>query len=747
MNPTQTPAARPDRQGHRHLALLALLLWLQVGGAAAQEVLRPEKAFPYSARVEGSEVIVRWDITPGYYLYRERMAYTSATPGVVLGEPQLPAGIPHEDEFFGPMEIYRGVTEIRLPLDARPATGGPAQIGLRVQGCADIGLCYPPQDWVARVDLPATPTAPADTFGRLMGRRAGGGDAPLPAEAAFRWRAEAVDPFTVEVEWTIATGYYLYRHTLEAAIDDPAVRAGTPILPAGTPKWDEEYGDTLVHYDTVTLTLPLQRAGPEARTVTLDVAFQGCKDGSICYPPQRVSTPLQLPAATSGTSAFDGPAPQSEQDRLMSVIVDGHLAAVMALFAGLGLLLSFTPCCLPMYPILSGVIVGQGGNVSDMRAFLLALAYVLGMALTYTVLGIVVAAAGAQVQALFQQPWVIITVALVFVAMALSMFGLYALQLPSAWQTRLAMISGRQHTGGVAGAALMGVISAAIVTTCVTPPLVAALTLIARSGDMVRGGAALFALAIGMGLPLLAIGASAGRLMPRAGPWMNTVKTLFGLMMLGLAAWMLDRLWPAALTLAAWGLLLVAAGVFLGAFTRLGQEAGTGHKLGKAAGLAACLYGAALLVGALAGNDDPLRPLQFRGDTPAGISATRHPEQFTPIKTLADLERELTAARAAGKALMLDFYADWCTSCKQMERDTFQAAEVRAALANMVLLQADVTAVDVDDQALMRRFGIIGPPTIVFFDASGQENEAWRIVGFTPPARFAAHVTAILGGQ
>lgn len=217
--------------------------------------------------------------------------------------------------------------------------------------------------------------------------------------------------------------------------------------------------------------------------------------------------------------------------------------------------------------------------------------------------------------------------------------------------------------------------------------------------------------------------------------------------MLGLAAWMLDRLWPAALTLAAWGLLLVAAGVFLGAFTRLGQEAGTGHKLGKAAGLAACLYGAALLVGALAGNDDPLRPLQFRGDTPAGISATRHPEQFTPIKTLADLERELTAARAAGKALMLDFYADWCTSCKQMERDTFQAAEVRAALANMVLLQADVTAVDVDDQALMRRFGIIGPPTIVFFDASGQENEAWRIVGFTPPARFAAHVTAILGGQ
>jgi thiol:disulfide interchange protein DsbD len=367
------------------------------------------------------------------------------------------------------------------------------------------------------------------------------------------------------------------------------------------------------------------------------------------------------------------------------------------------------------------------------------------MAVTYTVLGAVFAAAGSQVQSVMQQPAVIIGVALLFVALALSMFGLFDLQIPSSWQTRLNSISGQQRSGSFIGAGIMGIISAAVITTCVTPPLVAALTVIAKTGDVARGALALFALGIGMGIPLLAIGASAGRLMPKAGAWMVSVKAAFGLLMLGMAVWMLDRLWPGALTLALWAVLLVIGGVFLGAFSPVDGSAALSRKLGKGFGIVAVLYGAALLLGALAGSEDALRPLQFV-TAPATSGATRGAGEgtaFTRIKSVADLDRAIARATAEGRPVMLDFYADWCVSCKEMEKYTFPDPAVRAALSNAVALQADVTQVDADDQALMRHFGIIGPPTIVFFTADGREQASRRVVGFKPAADFAAHVQAI----
>jgi thiol:disulfide interchange protein DsbD len=425
----------------------------------------------------------------------------------------------------------------------------------------------------------------------------------------------------------------------------------------------------------------------------------------------------------------------------------------MAMFAGLGLLLSFTPCCLPMFPILSGIIVGQGTRdgapLGSTKAFLLSLAFVLGMATTYTALGAIFAAAGSQVQAVMQQPAVTIGVALLFVALALSMFGLFDLQIPASWQTRLNSISGEQKSGSFIGAAIMGVISAAVVTTCVTPPLVAALTVIAKTGDVARGALALFALGIGMGIPLLAIGASAGRLMPKAGGWMVSVKAAFGLMMLGMAVWMLDRLWPGTLTLALWAVLLVIGGVFLGAFASVDGSAALSRKLGKGFGIVAVLYGAALLVGALAGSEDALRPLQFV-NAPAVSGAASRPGEgkaFTRIKTVADLEQAIAGARSAGRPVLLDFYADWCVSCKEMEKYTFPDPAVQAALADALVLQADVTAVDAEDQELMRRFGIIGPPTIMFFTVDGIEQTSRRVVGFKPAADFAAHVSAVFGGS
>ncbi|MEN7342205.1 MAG: protein-disulfide reductase DsbD, partial [Pseudomonadota bacterium] len=372
----------------------------------------------------------------------------------------------------------------------------------------------------------------------------------------------------------------------------------------------------------------------------------------------------------------------------------------------------------------------------------LALLYVLGMALTYTIAGAAFAAAGQQAQAVFQQPWILATFAGLFVLLALSMFGLFELQMPASVQTKLATISGNQKSGTAVGAFVMGALSSLVVTACVAPPLVAALAVIGQSGDVVRGGAALFALSMGMGTPLLVVGASAGRLMPKVGPWMETVKQGFGFVMLGLAIWMLARLLPEGVILFLWAVLIFVAGVYLGALTPLGEDASGARKLGKSFGMLATLYGAVLFIGALAGGHDPLQPL--KGSVLAsrgGVAAEAHEElQFARIKTVADLEQAVADANRNGQSVMLDFYADWCVSCKEMEKYTFTDGDVMAALSNTVLLQADVTANDAADKALMLRFGVKGPPSIVFFGPDGIERPAYEVVGYMKADKFAPHV-------
>jgi thiol:disulfide interchange protein DsbD len=747
--------------GSFRLALCALISLLL--GTAAQaagrtgepDILKPEQAFRYTISATADEIVVRWRIEPAHYLYRERMSYESRTPGITLGSAVIPAGTPHNDEYFGQMHIFRDQLEVRLPVSDRPPGAVSLTLAIKSQGCADIGLCYPPQLWLANVELPAaaSSTAAPGRLGALLNRpRPGASDEPLPVAQAFPLDVALADDFTLQIRWDTTPGYYLYRHTLKASTDSDSVQLGPPSLPAGTPMQDEAYGDTLVFHEPVTMTIPLSRRGPGAVSLPLTIEYQGCKLDSICYPPQRVQLSLELPAISTNQSSTATPAPrtEAEQDRLYTVIRDGNLLAVMAMFAGFGLLLSFTPCCLPMYPILSGIIVGQSGARAEgdgaqkrgtARSFLLSVAFVLGMAVTYTALGAIFAAAGAQVQAVMQKPVVTIGVALLFVALALSMFGLFDLQIPSSWQTRLNALSGRQRSGQLLGAGVMGMISAAVVTTCVTPPLVAALTVIARTGDLTRGALALFALAIGMGIPLLAIGASAGHLMPKTGAWMNSVKAIFGLMMLGMAVWMLDRLWSGTVTMALWGILLVTGSVLLGTFTSLDNKAGVAPKLGKALGLIALLYGLVLLLGAFGGSKDASQPLEFLRGT-ASDSADKHAESspLTRIKTSADLDAQLARAAAAGKPVLLDFYADWCVSCKELEKYTFSDPAVRKELGQAIALQADVTAMDADDQALMQRFGIIGPPTIVFFGADGSEQPDYRVVGFMKAEAFAAHL-------
>jgi thiol:disulfide interchange protein DsbD len=569
--------------------------------------------------------------------------------------------------------------------------------------------------------------------------RASGGDF-LPVDQAFRFAALPDGSDRVRLDWQIAEGYYLYRARIKVTTPSPSAQLGATGFPSGEIKHDEYFGKQEVYHHELIATVPVARARGGAFDLPLEVTYQGCAEAGLCYPPITKAVTVTLPAAASaapaGSAGASGAAPatpEGDQTWFASLIRSGSVLVMLGSFYLAGLLLSFTPCVLPMVPILSGIIAGGGSNVTTARAFALSATYVLGMALTYTVAGIACAAAGRQVQAVFQQWWVIALFAALFVALGLSMLGLFTLQMPVSVQTRIASVSNRQ-SGSFGGVALMGALSALIVTTCVAPALVGALVVISQTGAIVRGGAALFAMAVGMGTPLLIVGASAGKLLPKAGPWMDLVKKIFGVIMLAVAAWMLERIVSARVALALWALPALLLAGLLWSQTRARSAAGWTLRV---AGVAAGLYAVALVTGAALGGTDPLAPL------PA-FAAKTHTLPFRTIKTVADLDREVARARASGRGVLVDFSADWCTSCKEMERYTFTDPSVQAALAGTVLLRADVTRNDADDQALLRHFGIFGPPTIAFYGTDGQERAEYRVVGYMKAAAFVARTRAAL---
>ena len=725
------------------LRMVALLLVLgtAAGGssqalAAAEEYLAPQQAFSYSLQSDGQELVVRWTVAPGYYLYRKRLGVETTASWARLGEAIYPTGEKHSDEYFGEQEVYRGSFEVRMPLQ-RTAEGLAANrlpLILRSQGCADAGLCYPPQRWEAEAALPTT----TGLLDRLRGSLSSGTASPasagsgsdefLPVDQAFRIDALADGPDKLRIRFAVTPGYYLYKNRLKVTTPGTDVLLGAPSIPRGKDKTDEYFGTQEVFDADVVITVPVSRAAGAALELPVEVGFQGCAEAGLCYPPETRGFTVTLPAG-AGTAVAGTPpgAFVSEQDRLARLIGSGQLLVVLGTFFGLGLLLAFTPCVLPMVPILSGIIAGQGASITTRRAFALSLTYVLGMALMNTLAGVAAAAAGQQVQAAFQQPWVIVLFAALFVALALSMFGLFTLQVPAALQTRLAMASGQQRAGSFAGVAIMGALSALIVSACVAPPLFAALAVISQTGDLLRGGSALFAMSIGMGVPLLVVGTSAGRLLPRAGAWMDTVKNLFGVLMLGVAAWMLARIVPERWALVIWAIPALAGAALL---WRGAWPSSTGGWALRGLGTALGVWALALLAGAALGGRDPLSPIPQLAGEHRGL-------EFRRIRSLQDLEREVAAAAAAKRPVMLDFYADWCVSCKEMEKYTFTNPAVLATLSNAVLLQADVTENNADDQALLRRFAIFGPPTIAFYGPDGAERARFRVVGFMKAEEFA----------
>jgi thiol:disulfide interchange protein DsbD len=560
---------------------------------------------------------------------------------------------------------------------------------------------------------------------------------PLPPEQAFRFSARALDAKTIEARWQITDQYYMYRDKFKFTLEGGTL--GAPKLPPGKIKEDEIFGKVEVYRKDVKILLPVDAA---AGAITLKAISQGCWDGGICYPPITQEARFDMAAAGSAVAPASTPglAQGDETSQIAGLFKGDNLALVLVSFFGFGLLLSLTPCVFPMIPILSGIIVNHGHAVTHLRAFVLSLAYVLGMALTYAAVGVAAGLSGTLLSAALQNAWVLGSFALVFVVLSLSMFGFYELQLPAALQSKVSDTANRQG-GSLPAIALMGALSALIVGPCVAAPLAGALLYIAQTGDAVLGGTALFAMSLGMGAPLLLVGAFSRSLLPKSGPWMEGVKKFFGVIMLATALWLVSPVIPVWLQMLGWALLLVVPAIYLHALDPLPPHAQGWQRLGKGLGVVLLLGGAAMLMGVLGGAKDPLQPLGFLR---SGVAAEAPAPTFERVASVEQLDARLAAAKAAGKPVMLDFYADWCVSCKEMERFTFADAKVAARLKQLVLLQADVTANSAADAALLKRFGLFGPPGIIFYDAAGRELADLRVIGFQNTETFLPTLERVL---
>ena len=786
--------------------------------ASEDDLLKPDVAFKGSVSVIAPDKLkATWDIADGYYMYRKRFSFKSDTPGVTLGTPVFPKGHIKKDPAFGTVETYRNKIDVVIPLirDNNTTAAIPFTLKTKSQGCADIGVCYPPQKKTLSVQLAAlnnntpekaplaaqssqsTPVASSTKKTVDLAKSLGitglnDANAPLPPDKAFAYDVSATDKQNLNARWDITDGHYLYQHKLKFDLVDPpaGVSLGKPQLPKGEAHNDQYFGDIITYNKSFDVKLPING---KADSVTLKTSYQGCsKLTGICYPPQTkiqkvdlssaapasdqastsaatnsTSTSSQLATSAPSTTPSSSPASGSNDEIVLSSaksIKTGNsfldkslnsksLWSIFFAALGAGLLLAFTACMYPMIPIVSSIIVGQGKNVSMLKGLTLSAVYVLALAFTFGVVGAITAsvAGGIGIQAYFQNTWVLIAFALLFIALALSMFGFYDIQVPSFIQNKLSSLSNKQKGGSLIGVAIMGSLSALIVGPCGGPVLAAMLGYAAASSSISSGFIALFALGLGMGLPLLIVGAGGGKLLPKAGNWMSIVKAVAGVILLAVALIILERMphiFPITLTMFLWSLLIIVSGIFMGAFGSAKEGESGWYKLWRGLGVAAVLYGAIVMFGGLMGGQtvtDPLYGIKSgtigsAGGVSKGGSAALEHVTFKRIKNTDDLKREIAAARQQGKPVMLDFYADWCLYCKGYERYVFPDPSVRKYLDNMVLLQADVTAMDKTDEALMKVLGVSLPPAILFFDKNGKEIPSSRILGDMKTKEFADHL-------
>lgn len=755
--------------GSSLLLFVALVLNFSAYGA---DLLNPEEAFHAAAEVNGSDIDLKFHVANGYHLYRDKIAITSQTESLKLGTPVLPEGVIDNDPYFGKLVVYKSDFTVKVPIEASQA--GVVRLKLGYQGCSDTqGVCYPPQSQDVTIKVPAVSAKPvSDTATSLSSLSALGGDTggqqPLAPEQAFKASIQ-VESNAILLHWDIADNYHLYRDRIKIGLADTDAKITTGSLPHGKTVDDPGFGKTEVFYHSLDTKVGIKPG--DSDTAVVVAGSQGCADLGLCYPPMEqawkvnfktgavepldTAPKVTLEAVASLPSAIDSasakvqepnqsaPVQRSQTDAITHQLQTGSLWTIIIGFLLIGLLLAFTPCVFPMIPILAGIIAGQGDKITTRKAFVLSLVYVLAMAVTYTVAGILAGLFGSNLQAAFQNPWILTAFAAIFVALAFSMFGFFELQLPSSLQSKIMQVQNQQQGGTLIGVAIMGLLSALIVGPCMAPPLAGALIYIGQTGDAVLGGIALFAMSIGMGLPLIVVGTLGGKFLPHAGAWMDAVKNVFGVLMLGVAIWMLERIIPDNMAQLLWGFLLVGSAVYLGATDPLKEAASGWTRLWKTLGVILLIWGALILVGVAAGGKGSVfTPLAGLSTGSSGSAQSAASLTFAPVKNLDDLDKKLAQAKAEGKPVMLDFYADWCVACKEMEHNTFSDPAVIAQLKPFVLLQADVTANNADDKALFKRFGVLGPPTIVFFNAKGEELKSQQVVGYEPPQTFMKHISA-----
>jgi thiol:disulfide interchange protein DsbD len=736
-------------------ALLALLAFSAVIFAAPDdELLEPDKAFALSTRViDGRTIEANWKIAPGYYLYRDKFKFESLDPAVTPKPAVLPAGKRKTDPLFGDVETYVKSVSARVPLDRTGDGAKTVRVKITAQGCNEpVGVCYPPIVKEVEFRLPvlvATAAAAPKSGGTLSSLKdlarsvapASDGLEPVDPERAFVVQIAPAGTDAVMVRFEIDECCYLYRDktTFKLAGTSGGVQLGKIQLPSGKVKADEFVGKTEVYEKPFEVLVPISGLAGAGADAALAVGYQGCseKGVAICYPPAIKTFNLRgMAVATSAPSTPKAPDKK-------------FIAYVLGAF-GIGLLLTFTPCVLPMIPILSSVLVGSAADrrITKLEGGLMSSAYVLGTAATYTIAGVIAGATGEQLQAYFQSPWALGIFAALFVALSLSMFGLYELQMPSFLQSHLHSQS--QHMQGrfkhIKGGALfglfgMGMLSALVIGACVSPLLISALGVAIANRDPVLGGAIMFSMALGMGVILIAIGVGAGFLLPKAGPWMDRVKHVFGVLLIAVSIYLLGLI-PEVPVLLLWAALLIIVGIYLGATQSLPHGASGWQYLWKGVGTASLIWGVAAMLGGFVGNRDILSPLPLNvgavsvsGKGAAGAEAHR----FQRVGSLAELDQQLAEAKRAGKPVLLDYFATWCTDCVRMEKATFSEARVQQEMKRFVLLQADVTDPNnPQTKAIKSRFGVFGPPAILFFDKDGKEQRDLRTYGFRGPDDFIA---------
>ncbi|WP_019557694.1 protein-disulfide reductase DsbD [Thiomicrorhabdus arctica] len=723
---------------------------------ASDELLEVDDAFTLQPpTIKDQNIILSWKIADDYHLYRDKMSITSDSTAVQAAQYSKAKMV--DDAIFGKTEIYEHSATASLPFQNSSNNAITTTLTVSYQGCADkIGVCYPPQTRTFKIELPTTQAVSQATLPETSNglnslsalnnffKQDNNQPELLDAEKAFQFSYQISADGQLELSWNIAHDYHLYQDKFKVRVLNGDVSIGELQLPKAEQIDDPLFGKTMVYHGLMTGHLPIQTLTSSA---VIQVEFQGCSTSAgVCYPPIKKQISLDpgdiqtiqqnnSELKTSNSVPSTTGEALSESDQIADTLKNSSVWIVIATFFIFGLLLAFTPCVFPMIPILSSIIVGQGHKLTTKRAFIMSLVYVLAMSVTYTVAGVLAGMFGENLQAAFQNPWIIGSFSFIFILLSLSMFGFYDLQLPNRLQSKLTSMSNKQQGGTLTGVAIMGFLSALIVGPCVAPPLAGALIYIGQTGDALLGGVALFAMSIGMGLPLLILGASAGKLLPRAGAWMDNVKAVFGVMLIGIAIWMLERIIPAEIAMLSWAMLFIISAVYMGAFESTFTKSGW-LKLVKGFALILFLYGTMILIGLMGGSNDMFHPLKtFKGSSNSAQLQSEH-LNFKTIKNIKELEAEL----AKGQPVMLDFYADWCISCKEMEKLTFTQPQVHQALTGVTLLQADVTKNDDIDKALMKKFGLIGPPAILFFNASGIEQKSQRVVGFKPGDVFVQHI-------